>query len=109
GIFSYGNRGEMPHSGNQCRNVVGSILLVFFLRRGEKKSQSVGISKDRGGERDFHGRSFSSLLRQGSSNAELAAFAELRDGTEQALRRFRRAQRGAQLHHGLVPVAGRFW
>src|SRR5215472_16390977 len=49
---------------------------------------------------------FRALFGDGLDEAEFARLAKFADGAEQALRRARSAKGSAELHHGLVPVAG---
>src|SRR6202011_2278646 len=87
------------------RNMIGTGSLFFFPRWWEQNSLTSFIRKDGGRESDSYLGPFLAFLRQRFSYAQLAAFAKLRDGAEKALWRFRRAQRSAKLHHGLIPVA----
>ena len=83
-------------------------MQVSFFRRREQKRPAAFVRKDSRSQPDLHGCAFFALLRKKMRDAQFAAFTKLRYGTEQALRRFWRAKSGAEFHHRLVPIPGRF-
>ncbi len=97
----------MPQIGNKRRNVIGERFRVFRLGRRKQKRPATLVRKDGRGQPNLHSCPLFAHLRQKVRDAKFAAFTKLRDGAEKALRRFWRAQRGAEFHHRLVPVAGR--
>src|SRR5229473_8507536 len=97
-ISSCGLEGrELPHAREQC---------AMAVQLAHDQSASTRI------EQHSCGKSYldrCTLLARGGQlfrDAELTSTAPFFDRTFSTLRRFRRAHGRAQLHHGLVPVAG---
>ena len=88
--------------------MIGGSFLIRVLWSWQKQSLLFSISKYCRRESNFHRGLLLSFFGQRFGDAKFAAFAELRDGAEEALRRFWGAQRRAQFHHGLIPIARRF-
>ena len=100
-----GSCGEMPKIRDERGDVVGLILFVFLCGRGEEKSFAVRVHEDEACQRDVHGFALFPHFGQRFRDSQFACFAVGRDRTEKALRRARRADYRAQLHHRLIPVA----
>ncbi len=78
------------------------------VRETLQQSASLRIEQHGGSDREIHRGAFDARFRNFPGNAEFSCPAPSGNGALLAARRFRRAQRRAQFHHGLVPVAGRF-
>src|SRR5215472_385400 len=107
-VSVHGDHWKMPQIGGERRKVIGRCFRVSFFGRRKKQRTASLVRKDSRGQADLHPRAFLGPFRQKICDAEFPAFTKLRNGAEQALRRFWRAKSSAQVHHRLVPVAGRF-
>ena len=100
------NRGEVPHAGEQSGDVRARGGFLPGLRRRKEQCAALRVDENERGQNDFDGVALPAFFGDRAGETELAGFAEFGDGTEETLRRARRAEGGAEFHQRLVPVSG---
>src|SRR5437016_2889771 len=86
---------------------MGRGFLSCILGRRQQDSLTFSVHEYRRCKNNLNRGALGFLLWQGFGEAQFAPFTKLRDRAKQTLRRFRSTQRRPQLHHGLIPIAGR--
>ena len=109
GILLYVDCRKVPHAGEKRGDVGGLLGVGGGLRWREKKSASLGIDEDERRKGEVNVGAFRAFFGERVGETEFARLAKSADGTEKALWRARSANRGAEFHHGLVPVTGSAW
>src|SRR5262249_59773805 len=85
---------------------LSDVITIGFGWRQQQRVPLL-VDKNRSREINFLGCPLLAFLWNDLGQASLPCKAELRDGTDQTLRRLRRAHHRAEFHHRLVPIARR--
>ena len=95
----------MPHAGEQGGDASGRVGFFERFWRRKEQGEALGVDEDQRSESNLDGGARLALFRDGIGEAEFVRLAEFSDGAEQALRRARRTESGAEFHHRLIPIS----